>query len=392
MKSEQRKRPGMKSGAARDTGRILFVVNVDWFFLSHRLPLARAARDAGFEVHVATSLGECRDTIRAEGFFAHHVPFSRKGTNPVGEFRTLWEVLRLYRRVRPDLVHQVTIKPVVYGGAAARLARVPASVCALTGLGHMFVARGPRASLGRAMLRPFLRFALGHPNGRTVFQNPDDRNAFVSTKLVESRRAVLIRGSGVNMVQFSPTEEPEGPPLVVLPARMLRNKGVGDFVDAARRVRADGVAARFALVGRIDPGNPLAVPESELLEWDREGVVEWWGYRDDMPGVFTHSHVVCLPSSYGEGVPKALIEAAASGRAIVTTDTPGCREIVRHGENGMLVPVRDAGALAAALKALIEDPALRRGMGRRGREIAAAEFSVEKIVEETLALYRDLLS
>jgi glycosyltransferase involved in cell wall biosynthesis len=202
----------------------------------------------------------------------------------------------------------------------------------------------------------------------------------------------LIRGSGVDMNIFTPRPEPEGVPVVILAARMLWAKGIGEFVDAARLLREQKVEARFVLVGESDPGNPSAVPVWQLEQWHDSGVVEWWGACSDMPRVFAEAHVVCLPSYYPEGVPKVLIEAAACGRPIVTTDVPGCREVVRHEENGLLVPTRDPVALAAALRRLIMSPALRDFLGRRGREIAVAEFGLERVIAETLAVYGDLLS
>ncbi|MGH7340232.1 MAG: glycosyltransferase family 4 protein, partial [Candidatus Rokuibacteriota bacterium] len=229
------------------------------------------------------------------------------------------------------------------------------------------------------------------PNSRLIVQNPDDLGFLVSERVVSAERAVLIRGSGVDTSRYVPVPEPAGVPLVVLPARMLRDKGVFEFVAAAERLKKEGVAARFALVGDPDPDSPASISAGTLKRWSERGAVEWWGWRDDMVPVFQQCHVVCLPS-YREGLPKALIDAAACGRAIVTCDVPGCREVVREGENGLLVPPRDSGALAAALRRLLEDATLRRAMGERGRARAVAEFSVERVIEQTLALYRDLLA
>jgi glycosyltransferase involved in cell wall biosynthesis len=225
-----------------------------------------------------------------------------------------------------------------------------------------------------------------------TFQNPDDLAVFIDKGIVSKEKTVLIKGSGVDTSIFKTTPEVEGLPVVVLASRMLWAKGIQEFVDAVRILSDSGVKARFALVGKSDPANPSAIPTDQLQSWNEGGVVEWWGHKSDMPGVFGQSHIVCLPSSYGEGVPKVLIEAAACGRAIVTTNTPGCREIVRHGENGLLIPVRDSKALADALRTLIENPDMRARMGARGREIAVAEFSEEKVIEQTLFVYGELLS
>jgi len=372
------------------SARLLFVVNDAGFFLSHRLPVAVGARAAGLDVHVAAPPAEPVERVRAEGFEVHTFPLSRRGMSPLPELASVAALTRLYRRISPDVVHHVTIKPVLYGSVAAQLAGVPAVVNAVTGLGWVFITQGWRAAALRAVVRTAYRVALGHGRSRVVFQNPDDRDLFVQSGLVSESRTVLIRGSGVDMEAFKPLPEPDGAPLIVLAGRLLWDKGVGELVTAARTLKAAGTAARFALVGDADPGNPAGISEAQLETWRRESVVELWGRRTDMAAVLASAHIACLPS-YREGVPKFLIEAAASGRAIVATDVPGCREIVRPGENGLLVPARDAGSLTEALRALIHDPARRARMGAAGRALAVRDFSVEGVVSQTLDVYEDLL-
>ncbi len=303
---------------------------------------------------------------------------------------SLFALYRLYNSLRPDLVHHVTIKPVLYGGTMARLARVPAVVNVVTGLGYVFISRGLKGWLLRNSVKLVYRLALNHPNSRVVFQNPDDRETFVRNGLVDASAAVLIKGSGVDVNEFSPTPEPLGRPLVLLASRLLWDKGVGEYVEAARRLREEGVKARFVLVGDSDFGNPAMVMKGQLEAWHRSGIVEWWGHRDNMSAVFAQAHVVCLPS-YREGLPKVLIEGAACGRPIVATDVAGCREIVHDEHNGLLVRPRDAVALADALRRLIENPSDRQRMGLRGREIVMTEFSLAKVIGDTLAVYRELL-
>ena len=386
------------SSARHDNGiegeplkRVLYVVNDAPFFLSHRLPLALAAQAAGYEVHVATPDSPMAATIQKYGLRFHPVRISRSSARLWREVQSVQALLYLYRHLQPDLVHHVTIKPVLYGGIAARLAGVPAVVQAVSGLGHLFIDQGAAASLLRRVATRLYRLSFGHRNLRVIFQNPDDRALMEKLQLIAPSNSVLIRGSGVDMSLFEPQPENEGEPVVVFAARMLWTKGVGEFVDAARQLREQKVTARFILVGDSDPGNPSAVPVWQLEEWHNSGVVEWWGMCSDMARVFADAHVVCLPS-YREGLPKVLIEAAACGRPIVTTDVPGCREVVRHEENGLLVPPRDSMALGAALRRLILSPALRDFLGKRGREIAVAEFSLDRVVEETLAVYRVLLT
>lgn len=371
--------------------RLLFVVNDAAFFLSHRLPLAQAARQKGYEVHVATPKSAAVKEIQREGFSHHSIPLNRQGRNLWKEIEGMTALYFLYRWLKPDLIHHVTLKPVLYGGMAARLARVPAVVNALTGLGYVFIAPGWKAALLRRSLKIVLRLALGHCNGSTIFQNQNDRALFVKNGVVAEPATVLIKGSGVDMVVYTPRPEQSGTPVVLLASRLLWDKGVKEFVEAARRLRTEGVQARFVLAGAPDPGNPTAVPAKVLRAWEVEGIIEWWGHRNDMPEVFAQANLVCLPS-YREGLPKVLIEAAACGRAIVATDVPGCREIVHHDINGLLVSARDSHSLAQALRILIEDPARRSTMSKKGRAMAMAEYSLEQVIEQTLKLYAALLS
>lgn len=371
--------------------RILFLVTEDWYFYSHRLPLARAARDAGCEVFVATRVRDHGERIRREGFELVPFEFNRSGVNPVSEYRSVRALVALYKRLRPDLVHHVSLKPVLYGTWAARRSGVPAVVNAVTGLGYVFTSSDWKARALRLPLQLALTRLLNAPNQRAFVQNPDDLRALSNAAGLPAERISLIRGSGVDTAEFAPRPEPDGVPRVVMVSRMLWPKGVGDFVEAARIVRGRGVPAKFVLVGRPDQGNPESISEEQLRAWDREGVVEWSGHREDIPGVWAASHIAMLPSYYGEGIPKSLLEAAACGRPAVTTDAPGCREAVQDGENGFLVPARSPAALAEALLKLIGDPELRRRMGAAGRRRAEELFSEGLAIRQTLGLYRELL-
>ena len=378
------------TAAGEDAPRLLFVLADAPFFISHRLSIACAAKEAGFAVHVAVPFSETAvRRMRECGLIHHDIPLRRGARSIAGELRLIAAFVGLVRRLRPAMVHAVSLKPVIYGGMVARLMGVPAAVLAVTGLGTVFLRRGVGAALTRALVKRLYRFALSHPNCRAVFQNPDDRDLFFAARLVAARIVVMIRGCGVDVGAFAPEPEPAGTVLVVFPARILGDKGAVEFVEAARILRREGLKARFVMVGRTDPDNPTDVGEPAIRGWEAEGLLEWWGLRDDMAAVLNQAHIVCMPS-YREGLPRVLIEAAACGRAIVTADVPGCREIVRDGVNGLLVPVRDGAATAAAIRRLIEEPDLRRALGARGREIALAEFTVERFVAETLAVYDDL--
>lgn len=373
--------------------RLLFVVNVDWFFVSHRLPIALEAVRAGYEVHVATVLTDKRAELEASGLTVHPLDFERGDATLTSVWRTLGQLYRVFRLVHPDLVHLVTIKPVLLGGIAARLARVPAVVAAVSGLGYVFIARGIKARFQRWIVTVLYRLALAHDSVKVIFQNADDRDGVIRAARLPIEQTHVIRGSGVNLDCYRVVPPPAGPPVVVLAARLLADKGVREFVDAARILRRSSAAsrlARFVLVGAIDPANPASLTREELSAWSDEGVVEVWGFRSDMAQVLSEASIVVLPS-YREGLPKVLIEAAACARAVVTTDVPGCRDAIEPGVTGLLVPVRDPRALARAIEQLIEDPHRCKAMGAAGRSLAERAFDVRQVVAAHLIIYEALV-
>lgn len=374
-----------------DRPRLLYVVTEDWYFVSHRLELARAAREAGFEVAIATRVGDCAERIGTAGIELIPLRFMRRSSrNPMIELRAISELAAVYRRWRPAIAHHVAAKPVIYGGLAAQKAGVPAVVSALAGLGYAYASPRRRARAIRPLLLAAYRRALRHPHSRLIVQNPEDEAVVIEQGLAPAAAVRRVRGSGVDIERFAPSTEPGEPVTFVLPSRMLWDKGVGEFVAAARSLRAQGIDARFVLVGDTDPENPAAIPPPQLARWHEESVVEWWGHRSDMPDVFRSAHVVCLPS-YREGLPKVLLEAAASGRPLIATDVPGCREIAIHRESALLVPARDAMSLAAAMAQLASDPALRRRLGERGRSMVLENFALECVNAQSIAIYRELL-
>jgi len=367
--------------------RLLYLVTEDWYFCSHRLGLARAAQQSGYEVHVVTQVARHGGAIEEAGLELHAIRFARSARRPVQDMKTLYAVARIYRSVKPELVHHVAMKPILYGSIAASLWSVPRVVNAYTGLGFMFSSRRYTARALRAMVTRIGRPVINHARCWSIVQNADDRLTLARAGLIDESRSFLIRGSGVDVNAFTPAPESDGLPVVMLAARLLWDKGIGEFIAAARRLRAEGVKARFVLVGDPDPENPMSVAEEIVRAWAQERCIEWWGHVEPMPEVLRQAHLVCLPS-YREGLPKVLLEAAACGRALIATDTPGCREVVRHGENGLLVPVHDVDALAAAIADLLSDAPRRRAMGKKGRAIVEREFSIERVVSETLEAYR----
>lgn len=363
--------------------RVMYVVNNPAFFLSHRLPLAQAALARGDEVHLATMPGASVPEVLALGLVHHSLPMTRSGGNPLQELRTLGSIWRLFRRVKPDIVHLVTIKPVLYGGIAARLAGVPGMVAAISGLGFLFMGK---SGWKRRIALQLYRCALGHRNSRVIFQNEEDRDALLQAGAVRPAQVVMIRGSGVDLQRYPALPEPDGPVRVVMAARLLRDKGVEEYVAAARQSAAAGAGVQWLLAGQPDPGNPASVTEDDVAGWRAEGAVEVLGERHDIAALYASAHIVALPS-YREGLPKSLVEAAACGRAVVTTDVAGCRDAITPGVTGVLVPVKDAAALARAVMELAHDAEQRREMGRQGRLLAEAEFDIRKIVQMHLAIY-----
>ncbi|MCK6449821.1 MAG: glycosyltransferase family 4 protein [Alphaproteobacteria bacterium] len=373
--------------------KLIYLVTEDWYFLSHRLPMARAARAAGFEVVVATRVNRPGDraAIEAEGFRVAPLDWRRGGRNPLGELKAVAAVVRLYRRERPDIVHHVAMKPVLEGGLAAWIAGVPAVVNALTGLGALFIASDAATRVLGPFVRLALRLLLARGHGRLLMQNPDDLDLLVRRGIIARGRAVLIPGSGVDLARFAPSPEPPGGPVAALVARMLWDKGVGDLVEAARLLKGRGVPLRIRLVGPRDDHNPAAIPQATLEQWVREGLVEWPGQVADIAQMWRDSAIAVLPS-YREGLPKALLEAAAAGRPMVATDVPGCREIVRHEQTGLLVPPREPAALADALARLAGDAALRARLGAAARLLAEQRFGDAAVAASVVALYRDLVA
>ncbi len=373
-----------------DGQHVVFVVNEDWMFCSHRMALARAARDAGARVHVATRVARHGEVIRAEGFDLVPLPWRRGGTGPWAEARTVARLVRRMRRARPGLVHVVGVRPMVTAGVAARLARRRRVVYALTGFGVLARPDDARQRVAASIARWTFRHVLDRRGCAVIVQNPDDERDVVRGRLFDPARIAIVRGSGVDVDAFSPLPEPAGEFTVALAARMVRSKGVPELVAAARILREAGRPVRVLLAGEPDPENPGTIREEALRRWHAEGLVEWLGRVDDIRSVWARAHVAVLPS-WREGLPRALLEAAACERALVATDVPGCREIVRDGVTGRRVPPRDPAALARAIADLAGDPDRRRAMARTAREAVVREFSDAIVVEQTMAVWQRAL-
>ncbi|MEZ2623988.1 glycosyltransferase family 4 protein [Paenalcaligenes hominis] len=363
---------------------LLYVVNNPAFFVSHRLPLAIAAKKAGFTVQVATMDGSAVARIRELGFIHHRLPLSRSGKNPLAELRSIWAIYRLFKRVQPQVVHAVTIKPVLYGGIAARLARVPGFLAAVSGLGYIFT--NERGGLMRWLALRLYGLALKHPRSRVIFQNSNDRDVLLNAGAVRSEQAVLIRGSGVDLDTFNYVPEPDGPPVALMVSRLLLDKGIHEFITAAQKSQAAGEAVVWQIAGSPDKGNPASVTAEQMTQWHQSGVIQWLGEQTNIAELYHKSHIAVLPS-YREGLPKSLIEAAACGRAVVTTDVPGCRDAIEANVTGLLVPAQDADALYEAILTLAKNKAMRQQFGRAGRDLAERAFDINTVIDTHLRLY-----
>lgn len=367
---------------------LVFLLMEDWFFASHFWARGLAAKRAGWRVVLVARESAAAREIEASGIEFYPADLDRRRLNPFKELTAAWHLAKLYRKIKPDLVHHIALKPIIFGGLAARLAGVRNVINAPIGLGFVFSSSKPLARALRPLVQIALRATLRPPRGVVIFENPDDREALVAAGLVPVADTLVIRGAGVDTRKFAPTPEPPGPVRVVLTARMIREKGVPDFVEAARMLRGK---AEFLLAGAPDEGNPDSITEAELRAWDAEGVVRWLGPVRDVAGLLAGVHIFCLPSTYREGLPKAVLEAMAAGKPVVATDIPGCREAVVDGETGFLVPPRAPKTLAAALERLISSPELRARMGAAGRRRVEENFSDAIICEATLKVYEDLV-
>ncbi len=378
-----------------NSGKLCLVANTDWYLYNFRLALANEMRRIGWQVVMISPTGPSVPRFAEEGFKWVEWQVDRRGLRIGRELRSTLQLAKIYKQEHPLLVHHFTVKPVMYGSLAAYLEKIPAVVNSITGLGYIYLRTGWQGTALRSVVMPLYRLAIKHQNVRVIFENEDDKEFFIKNHLVHETQTTVIEGVGVDVNRYQPQAEEEGTPLVVMPARLLWDKGVGVLVDAARQLSErseynEHSSIRIALVGVPAPGNPASIDETQLQKWIAEGLVEHWGFRQDMDQVYRQAHIVCLPS-LREGLPTVLIEAAAAGRPIVASDVPGCREVVQHGENGLLVPPGDPAALADALTLLADNPALRQKMGAAGRVKAVNRFANEKIIAATFKVYSDLL-
>jgi len=373
--------------------KVIFFANTDWYLYNFRLALARYLREQQFEVVMLSPKGPYGPLLEREGFRWIAVEMNRLSLNPLRELALIRRISAIYAAEKPDIVHHFTIKCVVYGSLLARWHGIPSRINAVTGLGYVFSDEGVKARLLRPLVRHLIRLALRGRGSRLIVQNTDDLSAFLSAGVASAQETHLIRGSGIDTTTFQPLRHEAEPPFtrVLLASRLLWDKGIREYIEAACVLRKQDIPVQFFLAGSPDPGNPASVPMTQVNAWRDAGVITYLGHVEDMPRLLTGMDLVVLPS-YREGTPRSLLEAAACGLPIVTTDVPGCREVVKHGFNGLLVPSRDPIALAAAIHRLCRDTDERRRMGLAGREKVLNDFDQRRVLEETFAVYRQLLS
>ena len=374
--------------------KVIFFANTDWYLYNFRLELARFLRENGFEVVMLSPVGSYGPLLQAAGFRWVALDMDRRSLNPARELALIRRISAVYAAEKPDIVHHFTIKCVVYGSLIARWNRIHRRVNAVTGMGYVFSDEGFRARLLRPVVRGLIKGALGGSGSHLILQNKDDVADFVAADLGSSTRTHLIMGSGVDTSRFKPAAAPRARTRlmrVLLASRLLWDKGIREYIEAARLLKSDNLPIEFLLAGNPDPGNPGSVPSAQLAKWQESAEVTYLGHVDDMPALLAQVDVAVLPS-YREGVPRSLLEAAACGLPIITTDVPGCREVVRNGENGLLIPPRDPAALAAAIRYLRDRPEERSRMGAEARRTVLQDFDQKIVFERTFAVYRDLLS
>jgi len=368
--------------------KILLFANTDWYLYNFRLSLAKALREQGHEVVLLSPYGKYTERLQRQGFRLISFPLQRRRLNPWAELKTIAALVQVYRREQPDIVHHFTMKCVLYGSIAARLASIGAVVNALAGLGLIFSDHCLRRRLLRWIISLLCRLALRRT--QVIFQNPEDQGAFRKHKLVGDRASHLIRGSGVDTERFKPRQRARNTDkrYVLLASRLLWAKGVAEFVEAARLVRQQLPNATFLIAGESDAGNPDTIPANVIAGWKRDGNVVLLGHCDDMQELIEKVDLVALPTYYGEGVPRILVEAAACGKPLVATQMPGCTEIVHNNENGLLVPPRDSRALARAIVEILPDEIRCARLGKHSRQLACDEFAEEIVISRTLDVYQ----
>jgi len=370
--------------------KILFVVNVDWFFISHRLPLAIKAIEEGYEVHLACNYSRSKELLESKGIVCHEIQFTRSNYNVMNALMICKQLHALFKTIKPDITHLVTIKPILLGGIVARLLKLPSVVFAISGLGYIFISRGIIASIRKKMIGLIYAYVFKHKNVCVIFQNADDQNELSKLTGLDKIHSVIIPGAGVDTEKFFVSQLPKSPPVIMMASRLLKDKGVYEYISAAKIIGRKKKNIKFILVGTPDPENPSSISIEEVNEWIDKGYIEYWGQQEDMPKIFSQSTIVVLPS-YREGLPKVLLEASSSGRPIITTNAPGCRDAIIDMRTGFLVEKYNAQDLADKILSLSTNLDQCIKMGQSGRKLVEEKFSEKLIASHHMRVYEKLL-
>ena len=375
--------------------KILLVANTCWYLVNFRLPLLRDLSSEGFIVEAVAPHDQYTSYLEAEGIKVHHWGLSRRSINPLPEFLALVDLFLIYRREAPQLVHHFTIKACLYGTIAAKCARIYRVVNSVTGLGHLFVSRRKRTRVFRRILQPLYRSVFSARRSTVVFQNADDQERLILLGITNSHRSRLIRGSGVDIDHFQPILDSAGnfssPLKILFPSRLIREKGIQNLLEACQSLWSLGFSLELHIAGVLDDGNPSSLRPSELDLLRSESRIRFLGHVDDMRSLYESSDVVILPS-WREGLSRSLIEAASMERPIITTDVPGCNDVVEHGRTGLLVPLLDSHAIALSIILLIRNPDFARRLGQAARLKVVKEFQVSLVNSHTIEQYRLLFN
>ncbi len=369
--------------------KILYIINVDWFFISHFLPIGEEVLKRGYDVHIACGITDKQEYLESFGFIVHPLSISRSGTSVILELKTILEIYKVIQLLKPDIVEFFTIKPVLYGGIVSRFFSIPKKVFYITGLGYVFMAKGLKGFIVRNIVKMMYKLAISGKNNSIITENIFDKGLINSLKTVDKKQIKIIKGAGVNLTQYKHLEESNQNIRVTMACRLLKDKGVTEYIEAAKILISKGIDVEFELYGDVDIHNPATLTNKDLEKIRKEGFVSIYGFTSDIANIFSKTNIVVLPS-YREGLPKVLIEAAACGRAVVTTNVPGCRDAIEINKTGLLCEVKNTQDLAEKIKRLIVDEELRHGMGRAGRELAQREFDIEKVVAIHFKIYEDM--
>lgn len=372
--------------------KILFIVSEDWYFVSHRFNLAKEAISKGYEVSLLTNVNSHKNEIESAGINLLPWSLQRNSYNPIKEIRSIIQIVSAINFIQPSLVHSVALKPILYSSIASKFSCVKSIVFAFAGLGYLFTSNKFFIKIARLPVVISLRLLLNNDNSNFIFQNQDDIDIFLTLKIAKESNINLIPGSGVDTNRFFPNFQKvrDSVPIIILPARLLWDKGIGDFVEAAKILKDKNFNARFVLVGQFDPHNPANIPQSKIDEWVCNKIIEYWGFQENMPKILNRSTIVCLPS-YREGFPKVLLEAASCSKPIIATDVPGCRQAVLHNKNGLLVPLRNPKVLASSIEKMVNDKDLCEKMGEAGLKRVHSELSQEIISKKTFSIWEKII-